>query len=564
MGTRVRQRHSNASGILLGVVCGWASVAGTAHADTLVDGTWSSLSSGVAAPSGRREYAAFYDRNNQRYIIFAGLAGDWGNGFYLLNETWVLTLGGEPSWSLLDVNGPRPGQRASPQWGYDPTRNRILIFGGYGSHRPGDPPAYLDDVWELRLDVPAAWHEIHPIGTPPAGRLAGTAVYDVFRQRFVGFGGTRGLPVDTWQLDLAHQNAWSTVETDGVQPPGSYGMTSIFDSARNRMVVFGGSTSDAYYGTHNDTWELSLTPERPVWRKLNPAGPLPIARRSGASVFDPLRDRMVIFGGWDGTSNDPSSFLNDTWALSFEVGDGAWTQLSPAGPVPAIRDAMSAIYDPTGDRMVVFGGWSVTFMLADTQFLTWGGAGQTASVVPTAQGDPGVARLEFRTQSTTGPIGGLYRRQAATEWTSLGSVEADASGIVQFDDHDVTDGGVYGYKVVLASEVGEEFIGEVWVEVPAPTDDEGLKMTFSLGSGPNPVVGPIGVSFALPSSHPARLEMIDGRGRRLFVRDVGSLGAGQHQLAIGDARDFASGVYFLRLSQLDRSATRRVVLVHAP
>src|SRR5258706_15726087 len=103
-------------------------------------------------------------------------------------------------------------------------------------------------------------------------------------------------------------------------------MPSIVDPARNRMVVFGGSTSADYFGTHNDTWELDLKPALPSWRQLNPAGPFPAARRSLTSVFDPRRDRMVIFGGWDGQSNDLSSFLNDTWALSLSTQDGAWTQ----------------------------------------------------------------------------------------------------------------------------------------------------------------------------------------------------------------------------------------------
>jgi len=547
--------------IAIAVVC--TVLSGSTLAQGLIEGTWSSLDAAVPSPSPRREYAAFYDRNNERYIIFAGFGDQPGGGYYLLNEVWALTLSGVPSWSLLAIGGTSPGQRASAQWGYDPARNRILIFGGYGRHYPGDPLAYLNDVWELPLDEnPLAWNEIIPIGTPPVGRLAGSAVYDVFRQRFIGFGGTRGLPVDTWQLDLSDEPTWSTVPTDGAGPPGSYGMAAIFDAARNRMVIFGGSTSDAYLGTHNDTWELRLTPARPLWRKLNPDGPLPVARRTLASVFDPLRNRMVIFGGWDGTNN-PDCFLNDTWALSLHPNDGAWTELSPAGAVPGVRDAMSAIYDPGSDRMVVFGGWSGTAMLDDTQFLTWGGAGQSASVTPIGHGEPGVVRLEWSTLGIAGPTAGVYRRQSGTKWKSIATVEADVSGIMRFDDQDVEAGGVYGYKIVLTSEVGDEFTGEVWVEVPTTTSVGPVEFRLRQ-SDPNPVTGRFRVSLALPSAQPAKLEMVDARGRRVFVRDVSVLGAGQHQLELGHARDYTSGVYFLRLSQLDRSETKRVVLFRAP
>lgn len=470
--------------------------------------------------------------------------------------------------SSTAVDCARPGrprtQRTSRVCGVlrsQQARNRILVFGGYGRHYPGDPFTYLNDVWQLSLDGTLAWEEIFPTGTPPTGRLAGCAVYDVFRQRFVGVGGTAGLPVESWQLDLSHAPEWSNVPTDGVQPPGSYGMTSIFDAARNRMILFGGSTSENYYGTHNDTWELWLNPARPQWRKLDPDGALPIARRTLTSVYDPLRNRMVIFGGWDGDSGS-DAFLNDTWALSLDTNDGAWTQLAPAGLVPGVRDAMAAIYDPSHDQMVVFGGWSGTAVLRDTHFLTWNGEAQSASASPDGQADPGVARLAWSTNGATGPVGGVYRRDLGTEWTSIGTAIADASGVVQFEDHDVTTGDTYGYKLVVASQVGDEFLGEVWVEVPTTTDVGSLDATLALHpAGSNPVTGDFGISFALPSAQPALLEMVDVKGRRVFARDLGVLGAGPHRLDLGNTRDYASGVYFLRLSQLGRTATSRVVLL---
>src|SRR5262245_51750443 len=40
-----------------------------------LDGTWSGLDPATPAPVPRREYAAVYDDLNQRYIVFAGLAG---------------------------------------------------------------------------------------------------------------------------------------------------------------------------------------------------------------------------------------------------------------------------------------------------------------------------------------------------------------------------------------------------------------------------------------------------------------------------------------------------------
>jgi hypothetical protein len=95
-------------------------------------------------------------------------------------------------------------------------------------------------------------------------------------------------------------------------------------------------------------WELSLA-ETPVWFALTPAEPLPPTRLSHTAIYDPARDRMVVFGGGDFSSS------NDVWALSL-VGTTAWAALTPAGPPPPERHRHTAIYDPGRDRMVIFGG----------------------------------------------------------------------------------------------------------------------------------------------------------------------------------------------------------------
>ncbi len=529
-------------------------------ASQVQDGTWSALSGG-SAPSARREYAAIYDLVNQRYLLFAGLYRDLNGAYVEFNEVWALSLGPTPAWSHVVIPGPIPGGRHSPQWGYDPARNRLLVFGGYGSHYPGDPYAYLNDVWQLSLDGAPAWTELVPSGTPPSGRLAGVAAYDLFRQRFVGFGGTIGLPVDTWQLDLSGDPAWSSVPTDGVSPNGGYGMTSIYEPVRDRMLIFGGSTSDAYFGSHNDVWELNLHSVVPTWHKLAPLGPLPAGRRTGASIYDPLRGRMILFGGWDAQSDDLSSFLHDTWALSL-AGQPQWTQLTPGGTLPVGRDAMAAAHDPIGDRMVVYGGWSGQQMLSDTWFLNWGGQPQAASATPSSEADPGAARVQWTTQDATSSYGAVYRSEDGGQWTSIATVESDASGMVAFEDRGVQSGRRYGYLLAVPSERGCEFTGLVWVDVPSVTAVDPLSTAaFALDRvRPNPVVGRFTVSFVLPNADAARLEILDVAGRRILSQEVGSLGAGSHVLEMGRPQDVRPGLYLLRLSQAGHSLTKRLVI----
>lgn len=101
-------------------------------------------------------------------------------------------------------------------------------------------------------------------------------------------------------------------------------------------VVFGGEYSTAM----DDTWLW-----RDGWTRVS--SPQTPRRRQGAGmVYDAQRQRLVLFGGYDG-----AVALADTWAF-----DGvAWTQLSPLQSPPA-RHRQAMGYDSVRDRVVVKGG----------------------------------------------------------------------------------------------------------------------------------------------------------------------------------------------------------------
>src|SRR5947207_679950 len=76
----------------------------------------------------------------------------------------------------------------------------------------------------------------------------------------------------------------------------------------------------------------------------------PSARYSQSAVYDPVRYQALVFGGYDGRTR-----LNDVWSLSLR-GRPRWRPLNPTGPLPTPRVGHTAIFDPAGDRMVVFSG----------------------------------------------------------------------------------------------------------------------------------------------------------------------------------------------------------------
>ena len=70
-------------------------------------------------------------------------------------------------------------------------------------------------------------------------------------------------------------------------------------------------------------------------------------------VYDSSRNRVVLFGGWDGTSD-----LNDTWEMTWNGSNVTWTQVnSGASNSPSVRGWHAMVYDSSRNRVVLFGGW---------------------------------------------------------------------------------------------------------------------------------------------------------------------------------------------------------------
>ncbi|OFV83548.1 MAG: hypothetical protein A2W26_10230 [Acidobacteria bacterium RBG_16_64_8] len=180
-------------------------------------------------------------------------------------------------------------------------------------------------------------------------------------------------------------------------------------------------------------------------------------------------------------------------------------------------------------------------------------------IVPTrlalvsAQAEPGRVRLSWFSSKGPGAAGTVYRRQEYEEWAAIGATIADGSGLLTYEDSDVVAGGRYGYRLDLGDDIG----GDVWIDVPS---------AFALrldGMRPNPGVGEARIAFSLASSKPAVLEIFNARGQRVWRRDVGVLGAGNHVVNLGDI-ELARGIYLVRLTQGLRSVTVKVAWVRGP
>src|SRR5262245_27939387 len=270
------------------------------------------------------------------------------------------------AWTTLSPDAP-PFKRNQHAMVYDSVHDRLLIFGGVnaGAVSPGN-------LWTVSLSATPTITMISATGSPPLGRIGSSMIYDASRDRVVIFAGKASLnglslgPTvnDVWTLNLTGTPTWTQLTPSGTAPPDRYHHTAIYDVTRDRMVIFGGN-NDAV-GDLNDVWSLSFS-GTPTWTQITPSGTPPAIREGHSAVYDGPRDRMVVFAGYNPAI---SGQKNDTWALSLS-GSGSWTQIVPNGGPPPARYGHTAIVDVPHDRMLVFSGAGDSGQLTDLWSLSF-------------------------------------------------------------------------------------------------------------------------------------------------------------------------------------------------
>ncbi len=180
----------------------------------------------------------------------------------------------------------------------------------------------------------------------PAARDGVSGVFDSARGRLVFFGGEgpggHAEPfADTWEWDGAE---WHLMATTGPQARGGHAMA--YDSNRQRVVLFGGNHGSTLL---DDTWEWDGV----AWTNITPAGGIkPSPRYTHSMAFDPFVGKTVLFGGFDG------AYRSDTWEW-----DGTkWTP-STGGPTGRVGGALA--YDPSRGGLFLFGGYNGSANLND-------------------------------------------------------------------------------------------------------------------------------------------------------------------------------------------------------
>jgi hypothetical protein len=237
---------------------------------------------------------------------------------------------------------------------------RGMTCGAEGYCRIDDtvPCAAMADAAMPDAPGMAGWERATPAESP-APRDRHAMAYDGTRGRMVVFGGadapggTINLLGDAWEWD---GTGWAYAGSPTV-PPRRYLHAMAEHGDRSRVVLFGGwnVTSEDL----DDTWEWDGTD----WTDATPASGSPPRRRIHAMAYDGARARVVLFGGM----STVGTRLEDTWEW-----DGvAWAEVTPASGSPPARQGHAMAYDAARERTVLFGGFSTEY-LGDTW--EWDGA----------------------------------------------------------------------------------------------------------------------------------------------------------------------------------------------
>lgn len=152
---------------------------------------------------------------------------------------------------------------------------------------------------------------------------------------------------DTWRYDGSD---WTLATSAGPTPLPRTRAGMVYDSTRNRILLFGGHDQTSNYGLFfNDTWQYA----EDRWTQLQPPV-APSPRADPHMAYDSDRDVVVLWGGYDGPwdcSGVPNSKI-DTW----EFDGTTWRQIpTQHSPPRSILGAM--VYDGVRHKIVLFTGW---------------------------------------------------------------------------------------------------------------------------------------------------------------------------------------------------------------
>ena len=314
------------------------------------------------APSWRYLQSAAFDETRKVLMMFGGLSQDPNiPNLMALPDLWEWDSA-TGMWTNRRPTPPgdKPFRRAGAGIVFDAVRNKLVMFGGRST-----VVANYADIWDWDLTNGFVDRTNSDVG--PSPRSQHGMVFEKSTGKVLLFGGgvaqwgptgaddQTSVSVaygDTWEWNPLTGN-WTELQPAHA-PSARYDSALVWDSKRNRAVLFGGMEkpqADLSGVPKQDTWEWD--PNTPGWTDRTIGGDKPSPRYGHAMAYDPGRGVSVLVGGWD---IDTGNALADVW--EWDPSTGVWTQrLDGSEPnLPAGRMYASLVTDSAQDLLDLVGG----------------------------------------------------------------------------------------------------------------------------------------------------------------------------------------------------------------
>ena len=286
--------------------------------------TWTNMDPNIQ-PGYRFLSAMAYDSANGVVVLFGGANAQ--------NDTWTYNLS-KNTWTEMHAD-PAPHYRWGAAMTYDSASGTMVLFGGQDDVAP-----FFNDTWTYDFRA-NKWTQRFPARSP-SNRTMHSMAYDSAEGVVVLHGGATltGSSNETWTYD-ATLNTW-TMKSPPTTPPVRSFQAMVYDSAAERVVLFGGCVNPQKF---DDTWTYQAGAD--TWTRMTPAPPV---LNAAAMAFEPTSARTVSFGGW---LPDYRGVSQETW--TYDLRTAIWTYMHPAKS-PSARIFHAMAYDSAEGVVVLFGG----------------------------------------------------------------------------------------------------------------------------------------------------------------------------------------------------------------
>jgi N-acetylneuraminic acid mutarotase len=275
-------------------------------------------------PAAREDATWTVDADGASAYLFGGR-----DGKTTFDDLWRFDLATDTWTRLRSDSGPSARFGHSAAWALG---TGLVVFGGQRE------TAFFDDLWAYD---PATdrWRKLPRDGQAPAARYGTCATIDRDGRFVISHGFTsNGRFDDTRAYDFDRER-WVAITPAG-RRPGERCLHDCFLDASDRLVLYGGQDNGSR--ALGDLWRLGE--ER--WTRSDDPPPSPrrlyAATQAGPDVW--------LFGG----AGRDDRVLEDLWRV--DRASLSFTRVRPDGPMPSGRSAAVLVADPLRRRILLFGG----------------------------------------------------------------------------------------------------------------------------------------------------------------------------------------------------------------